>query len=131
MYFLFLTIMFQHTAARRRLQGGSMRSSDLIKVSTHSRAEAAALKNAHKILHNAQFQHTAARRRLQNCTKWQKPTIQFQHTAARRRLRPRDSHSVLICLVSTHSRAEAAALIRMYSLSAILFQHTAARRRLR
>ena len=42
MYFLFLTIMFQHTAARRRLQGGSMRSSDLIKVSTHSRAEAAA-----------------------------------------------------------------------------------------
>ena len=63
MYFLFLTIMFQHTAARRRLQGGSMRSSDLIKVSTHSRAEAAAL-TLLTCLFAHRFQHTAARRRL-------------------------------------------------------------------
>ena len=55
--------MFQHTAARRRLD-----------VSTAS------------IFANTLFQHTAARRRLVRQKYSQAAQILFQHTAARRRL---------------------------------------------
>ena len=77
--------MFQHTAARRRLlanevidiTGGRFNTqprgggcaikyifNDTTDVSTHSRAEAAALQKGSKICVTG-FQHTAARRRLQ------------------------------------------------------------------
>ena len=56
-------MLFQHTAARRRL--GIKPSADKLLriVSTHSRPKAAG--NAHATLcYDGQFQHTAARRRL-------------------------------------------------------------------
>ena len=56
------------------------------------------------------FQHTAARRRLLTPVGAGGLLMVFQHTAARRRL---PSICILVCtnsIVSTHSRAEAAAL---------------------
>ena len=121
-------IMFQHTAARRRLlnlnpqyrprlrfntqpRGGGCLKYVLFvldyNVSTHSRAEAAATV-ACMFMGFAWFQHTAARRRLLN-----------------KILHP-DCGSV----VSTHSRAEAAAQICCLANQLSEFQHTAARRRL-
>ena len=98
---------FQHTAARRRLLmchciyskqincfntqprgGGCLVLSicgSLFWVSTHSRAEAAALWFFVQIF-SAQFQHTAARRRLRCVPIIIRLKRLFQHTAARRRL---------------------------------------------
>ena len=55
--------MFQHTAARRRLDGGTVIASN-----------------------EYSFQHTAARRRLERLEREQLMVVWFQHTAARRRL---------------------------------------------
>ena len=121
--------MFQHTAARRRLEA----------VVSQIKPE-------------AEFQHTAARRRLAGelakmTLKWR-----FQHTAARRRLDGRLLYESLYLRVSTHSRPKAAGSLtedereaRIVSThsrpkaaghgtflgtNGIKFQHTAARRRL-
>ena len=126
------TSLFQHTAARRRLQA--------------ARAESAIW---------ALFQHTAARRRLQVSAALLNGFVVFQHTAARRRLlappdgpgadeavsthsrpkaaaRPHHANPMFATAVSTHSRPKAAATTppkHFYLLCR--FQHTAARRRLR
>ena len=55
------------------------------------------------------FQHTAARRRLQALGDPTAPEAMFQHTAARRRLPDLTKNFEDASLVSTHSRAEAAA----------------------
>ena len=122
--------MFQHTAARRRLQNGSICVCVMQK-----------------------FQHTAARRRLRI---EMIPTMlrqAFQHTAARRRLQPKSSNAfsddgfntqprgggccVLPCLhgqptsFNTQPRGGGCYLQALEQLVASEFQHTAARRRLR
>ena len=100
-------MMFQHTAARRRLGYAEMLDKALAEVSTHSRPKAAGWcdnavgfkcsvsthsrpKAAGKELTASGsaelFQHTAARRRLEELTKWIGDINEFQHTAARRRL---------------------------------------------
>ena len=124
--------MFQHTAARRRLllaglptsqfiacfntqpRGGGCRldtTKDLIAeiVSTHSRAEAAAT-NGKLPYQEILFQHTAARRRLLGKFEIFSILLLFQHTAARRRLLNQDCDGKICHTVSTHSRAEAAAI---------------------
>ena len=124
------TAKFQHTAARRRLEGP--------KSCAHF---------------EAQFQHTAARRRLDELKGLDLVAIMFQHTAARRRLELWDSELTNLALVSTHSRPKAAgashsshksmrsgfntqppeggwASNRKVSDDCLWFQHTAARRRL-
>ena len=82
----------------------------MVYVSTHSRAEAAALALIITIYKDGGFQHTAARRRL--------PVTVFHHQNWRRRFntQPRGGGCLHITvavrpgeLVSTHSRAEAAA----------------------
>ena len=124
---------FQHTAARRRLPlHVKCKSGDKV-VSTHSRPKAAAFQQFGKTISDGLFQHTAARRRLQR---------QSDELMERRE-------------VSTHSRPKAAA--ECISLKVIVpndsfntqppeggckcaiilskeqarFQHTAARRWLR
>ena len=77
---------FQHTAARRRLQS-----------------------KASKIKSKSWFQHTAARRRLPTKPLGVATLKMFQHTAARRRLHRLNFKQSIHDLVSTHSRAEAAA----------------------
>ena len=77
---------FQHTAARRRLPPTIGTMPPLLG-----------------------FQHTAARRRLQSKASKIKSKSWFQHTAARRRLHRLNFKQSIHDLVSTHSRAEAAA----------------------
>ena len=124
--------MFQHTAARRRLQETVVELASWETVSTHSRAEAAAKIDNMGINLNEcfntqprgggcqivnvrhlivlMFQHTAARRRLPIINNSLDEISMFQHTAARRRLLMVTSGSSAASpRVSTHSRAEAAA----------------------
>ena len=99
--------VFQHTAARRRLQ------------------LAAGKYNAISL-----FQHTAARRRLLLFQPSQAAVVLFQHTAARRRLHTNHQETASNQIVSTHSRPKAAAeYLLSYGVMG-KFQHTAARRRL-
>ena len=122
--------LFQHTAARRRLEspeavcspdcgfntqppeGGweycVQRPIDQALVSTHSRPKAAGAVCLLKLAVQLLFQHTAARRRLDTSVFLAAPLGLFQHTAARRRLE---------------------SLIRP-PIKKPVFQHTAARRRL-
>ncbi len=84
-------------------------NSRLFDVSTHSRAEAAAYQ-IYKIQHKRLFQHTAARRRLLCLSLIHILISGFQHTAARRRLQDYPEMMRPLIEVSTHSRAEAAAI---------------------
>ena len=77
---------FQHTAARRRLRVWVNVFTPYGVVSTHSRAEAAAIAGAVFFATVFAFQHTAARRRLQFNGAYYSYLKKFQHTAARRRL---------------------------------------------
>ena len=124
-------VRFQHTAARRRLDGSSRRLSPLRvcfntqppeggwgvqkngstppQVSTHSRPKAAGNVDELCFLAKEKFQHTAARRRLGRSSLQRFATM----------------------IVSTHSRPKAAGGAKGESISKqYLFQHTAARRRL-
>ena len=76
------------------------------------------------------FQHTAARRRLPFYKIYLIIQQEFQHTAARRRLHYRYNEMPQREIVSTHSRAEAAAIQMHVLVHRLKFQHTAARRRL-
>ena len=125
--------MFQHTAAQRRLHiadfgralslavsthSRAEAAAEIVRVrtptytvSTHSRAEAAAQETMFAAKPAAEFQHTAAQRRLLTGFL---PHIfsmgKFQHTAAQRRLLVRSRIKFRSISVSTHSRAEAAAI---------------------
>ena len=57
-------LMFQHTAARRRLPINGITTSGGFRVSTHSRPKAAANCKCMQLIRLQKFQHTAARRRL-------------------------------------------------------------------
>ena len=81
-----LWLLFQHTAARRRLVDIDAAELCQQHVSTHSRPKAAGYVPSDTAPHNTQFQHTAARRRLVRLQQKLKLVIWFQHTAARRRL---------------------------------------------
>ena len=84
------TDLFQHTAARRRLN-------PLIK----------------HLMPKKTFQHTAARRRLRVAIKQEIIVGMFQHTAARRRLNPNWTGTQFDDCVSTHSRPKAAEQIKL------------------
>ena len=106
----FKILWFQHTAARRRLAGLKALFDSFLNVSTHSRPKAA---GKHKILTSItvnQFQHTAARRRLDLMYDGYNENRMFQHTAARRRLELITAIASSDTIVSTHSRPKAAGL---------------------
>ena len=77
-------------------------------VSTHSRAEAAAVYKFINIYIDNVSTHSRAEAAAYGdyCIRWYS---EFQHTAARRRLHRARRNSSCSYLVSTHSRAEAAA----------------------
>ena len=79
------------------------------RVSTHSRAEAAARFAVIKFDIRKRFQHTAARRRLQKSLKLQKPPHSVSTHSRAEAAAIKDVQDVKEVLVSTHSRAEAAA----------------------
>ena len=101
-------LRFQHTAARRRLAVKTLGSALSSDVSTHSRPKAAGLgvgvEDADFFSFNTQPPeggwHSAF-----TAGHW---TSAFQHTAARRRLAFPSSFSVRLFTVSTHSRPKAA-----------------------
>ena len=122
-------VRFQHTAARRRLDGSSRRLSPLRvcfntqppeggwgvqkngstppQVSTHSRPKAAGTISTFRFA-SIGFQHTAARRRLVGMISLRVGASVFQHTAARRRLAAFRMVDYPYLFVSTHSRPKAA-----------------------
>ena len=145
--------MFQHTAARRRLDNlcGDEGGSDWFQ---HTAARRRLVFKTLFRFAFKWFQHTAARRRLVTHTAAMKLKQVFQHTAARRRLDGIGYHMFHEFVVSTHSRPKAAGK-KPYSVHRITFdvsthsrpkaagkrkrkgrlkmnwfQHTAARRRL-
>ena len=127
-----IILLFQHTAARRRLHAFGVINTSECNVSTHSRTKAAAYLHfscaTSRISFNTQpheggcllrlvamldfcrFQHTAARRRLPLQVIDFIDIFLFQHTAARRRLPINQQKALKIFMVSTHSRTKAAAL---------------------
>ena len=145
--------MFQHTAARRRLDPCPGLDEKVGQVSTHSRPKAAGRWGRWSKSRKCRFQHPAARRRLGRQEAILRESGKFQHTAARRRLGQRASQYQTATFVSTHSRPKAAghqhqpdrqaricfntqppeggwACVAADGKAAIGFQHTAARRRL-
>ena len=100
--------MFQHTAARRQLLFLYRHLRVDTVVSTHSRAEAAAINDPQFSYLLSVSTHSRAKAAA-GATFESAATVMFQHTAARRRLP--DCFLSLSCsrTVSTHSRAEAAA----------------------
>ena len=146
-----MTKSFQHTAARRRLPLYFSVSYCFLKVSTHSRAKAAARVYLMLPFHNG-FQHTAARRRLQKSSNRINPTRCFNtqpreggchQTGARRRhtesfnTQPREGGcakkiiiKLITCSFNTQPREGGCAILSESGKLADLFQHTAARRRL-
>ena len=83
--YLLFHFLFQHTAARRRLEA-----------------------DYEATIADVEFQHTAARRRLASRRRCGLSSSSFQHTAARRRLGSLVLHHSLDSVVSTHSRPKAA-----------------------
>ena len=128
-------ILFQLTAARRRLDGRRAGLSREDKVSTHSRPKAAGILGvvgAHEpTCFNSQppeggwgspaqidsvsswFQLTAARRRLDGVLPASVILRKFQLTAARRRLGVKMLRGLSASAVSTHSRPKAAGTVRI------------------
>ena len=122
-------MLFQLTAARRRLDVTLFLANRTPTISTHSRAKAAGNKRVgtlvkiqfqltaarrrldQKLIYSkfsSVFQLTAARRRLANKRVGISAQIQFQLTAARRRLDESYEDALTSAVISTHSRAKAA-----------------------
>ena len=124
-------VVFQHTAARRRLIAYCCSPPANDAVSTHSRPKAAEAINPNIPAKLLMFQHTAARRRLiGQAGEIKLPEIVSTHS------RPKaaeicDVKNTEYLSVSTHSRPKAAEFgVKGLQNYGLLFQHTAARRRL-
>ena len=104
--------LFQHTAARRRLRQRQFLPWTNQCFNTQPRGGGCLYGN-HTQPIQALFQHTAARRRLHITKPIFPPCYAFQHTAARRRLPLYATQKAPEGLVSTHSRAEAAAKLHI------------------
>ena len=145
-------LLFQHTAARRRLVRLPPLILPILAVSTHSRPKAAGRRNRRNRGSVCRF-NTQPPEGGWNTMSSATPTSRsFQHTAARRRLAARSSSPKVIYIVSTHSRPKAAGpfpsiqpqpgMVSTHSRPKaagfadgkvaffLRFQHTAARRRL-
>ena len=147
-----LIMLFQHTAARRRLGLRCVLGALQVAVSTHSRPKAAG--GAGFNPSGTRFVSTHSRPKAAGHGQIGRASeaIQFQHTAARRRLGnspPCGQHGKMVSThsrpkaagcsgwltvwrgrVSTHSRPKAAGFDKAAKWAIKSFQHTAARRRL-
>ena len=128
--FLALKVMFQHTAARRRLVVIFSILDFASGVSTHSRPKAAGFSIPFSIIPEPLFQHTAARRRLGKPAAPAASATGVQHTAARRRLVLNISKKGLRNGFNTQPPEGGWRLLWKTRPKSWWFQHTAARRRL-
>ena len=99
--------LFQHTAARRRLDHNSGNGFGHNDVSTHSRPKAAGAHARHAACGLGVSTHSRPKA-AGACLRPPRRQNLFQHTAARRRLGPRPLGRLLADAVSTHSRPKAA-----------------------
>ncbi len=120
--------MFQHTAARRRLQVKEY-NRETQQVSTHSRPKAAAKAEGY-FKPDLTFQHTAARRRLPALENRWMTFLKFQHTAARRRLILHHQYDKYPQCFNTQPPEGGWSKQNRRTGKPMVFQHTAARRRL-
>ena len=110
---LFIMLLFQHTAARRRL-GLDRAGRGWTTFSFNTQPpEGGWHLSLMVILSLSGFQHTAARRRLAVLAAMVPNKAGFQHTAARRRLGSDAASSATCSEVSTHSRPKAAGCLRL------------------
>ena len=123
------TEMFQHTAARRRLDPIPTLYYLHLSVSTHSRPKAAGCYPSQFPYH--QLVSTHSRPKAAGCYPSQFPYHQLVSTHSRPKAAGRFVRRGLLgCDVSTHSRPKAAGSRKPCSFGCCAFQHTAARRRL-
>ena len=108
------SIRFQHTAARRRLVGRFRCLSLLILVSTHSRPKAAGCGFTRRYADTSCFNTQPPEGGWLIGGSMLYLINTFQHTAARRRLVKPRRHFLFLCQVSTHSRPKAAGLFGLY-----------------
>ena len=121
-------LVFQLTAARRRLAALATATMQESMVSTHSRPKAAG-HTLRRPCRGDQFQLTAARRRLECICNYFADIVGFNSQPPEGGWR---SHPVSVTdvMVSTHSRPKAAGPKHGATSSPLWFQLTAARRRL-
>ena len=123
-------MMFQHTAARRRLAGTSGRPYCSLPVSTHSRPKAAGTEQGKRQYADDVSTHSRPKAAGHNQKKIRRIAMVSTHS------RPKAAGAFLksykhLCYVSTHSRPKAAGHPPLPRWAAVkTFQHTAARRRL-
>ena len=122
-------LLFQHTAARRRLGPQTAQTAAQGCFNTQP-PEGGWDKIQQLVSHGLLFQHTAARRRLAKTRQGSMKTRMFQHTAARRRL-VLQAENASEPKTFQHTAARRRLAVRAGKERAYaLFQHTAARRRL-
>ena len=120
-------IVFQHTAARRRLPEAGTSSSSRPSVSTHSRTKAAAFFDTRHVVYHPLFQHTAARRRLRPASRCRLGSDSVSTHSRTKAAAHNIFNHLLFLKVSARRRLQNK---RFVSKTRIMFQHTAARRRL-
>ena len=101
-------LLFQHTAARRRLELQFIPYMCFTKVSTHSRPKAAGSSPSFAKRRTIRFNTQPPEGGWADTLPVVALDCQFQHTAARRRLVPAKGRNVTVDAVSTHSRPKAA-----------------------
>ena len=104
--------LFQHTAARRRLESAAVLPPAMNCFNTQPPEGGWVLRTKASI-NELEFQHTAARRRLAVTPTSAVPSEKFQHTAARRRLGFSPPDNKTYSIVSTHSRPKAAGIAQL------------------
>ena len=104
------SLMFQHTAARRRLDETDRNRCRLCSFNTQPPEGGWRLVKVDFTVNDG-FQHTAARRRLVPFAPKANRVFKFQHTAARRRLVEARIVPDITLYVSTHSRPKAAGFL--------------------
>ena len=100
--------LFQHTAARRRLETAYKCIDDLCRVSTHSRPKAAGLSKLRYLFPYQCFNTQPPEGGWLMYDGYNDKALTFQHTAARRRLDAKNGMPFNPYKVSTHSRPKAA-----------------------
>ena len=122
--------MFQHTAARRRLQSNNSGAGYCYRFNTQPPEGGCLSLNTFKI-YAFGFQHTAARRRLVAVAAMSAPALAVSTHSRPKAAEVPYPYRNHRADVSTHSRPKAAAEAKMNQVAEWEFQHTAARRRLK
>ena len=122
--------MFQHTAAQRRLRRDCQVTGSDVEVSTHSRAEAAALNKDHIMTTYNVSTHSRAEAAAFYMAQSLYPSLRF-NTQPRRGGCLIPYYAARALVLFQHTAAQRRLLLKKFKIKFLfLFQHTAAQRRL-